>query len=118
MLPEEDRQELRSIILEEIRKLEESREGLRDGAKPVVPDNSLGRLTRMDSIVHKSTAEHVLNDLMQRLGQLKDRLNKIESPSYGLCAKCKLSIAIERLKAAPDAIFCIQCAEEMSKRRK
>jgi DnaK suppressor protein len=118
MLPEEHRRELRAIIAEEIRNLEQSLEGLREGAKPVAPDNAIGRLTRMDSIVHQSTAEHVMNDSMRRLGQLKDRLKKIDSPSYGLCSKCRLPIAIERLKAAPEAVFCIGCAEEMSRKRR
>ena len=118
MLPDQDRAQLRTLILEEIQKLESSLEGLREGAKPVAPDNSIGRITRMDSIVNKSTAENVLAESNRRLAQLKDRLAKIDDPDYGICRKCKLPIPLPRLQAAPDAIFCVPCAESLTRKRR
>lgn len=115
MLSKAHREELRAIILEEIQSLEESLESLTAQSQTVAPDNALGRLTRMDAIVQQSTAEHLKSDAIQRMTQLRKRLEEIDSPEYGLCARCHEPIAIERLKAVPNAPLCIACASAASR---
>ena len=111
MLSPQDRRELRALLEAEIEKLDRSLVELRERSKPVAPDNAIGRLTRMDSLVHQSTAQHLLQKTEQRLDLLRHRLDAIDDERFGVCPRCKKPIALERLRAVPDAIFCIACAQ-------
>jgi len=42
-------------------------------------------------------------------------LRKIDDGSYGICEECEEEIPIKRLKAIPDARYCITCQAEMEK---
>ena len=42
-------------------------------------------------------------------------LRKIEEGSYGYCEACEEEIPIERLKAIPDARYCISCQAQLEK---
>ena len=116
MLPEKDRRRLRAIIKRELEKLDASMEGMRETARPVSPDCSIGRLSRMDSMLTKGTADHLLANASRRRALLKSQLEKINRPEYGLCARCREPIPIERLKAVPDAVMCVPCLESIRKR--
>ena len=43
-------------------------------------------------------------------------LEKIEEGSYGICESCEEEIPIKRLRAIPDAKFCIACQTQMEKK--
>lgn len=62
----------------------------------------------------------ILKNVAERLS-LRDRdavlrigsaLHKIENGVFGLCEECGEAISESRLKAVPDCILCISCAEE------
>ena len=42
-------------------------------------------------------------------------LRKIEDGSYGYCEACEEEIPVERLKAIPDARYCIACQAQLEK---
>ncbi len=44
------------------------------------------------------------------IGQVKNSLRQIDAGNYGICSKCGVSIARERLKALPDATTCVRCS--------
>ena len=44
-----------------------------------------------------------------RLKSINSALEKIKTGEYGECKKCKNQITIERLKAYPEAEFCMEC---------
>jgi DnaK suppressor protein len=54
-----------------------------------------------------------------RIGLIKknvlNALKKIDDGSYGICEECEEEIPIKRLKAIPDARYCISCQAEMEK---
>ena len=44
-------------------------------------------------------------------------LERIKNNSYGICAECKKSIAIARLKAIPYVETCLKCQEKLESQR-
>ena len=114
MLSEEQRQELREIILKEIETLESTQAGLAEGAKPVALDGSMGRVNRMGAMLQQGTSEHLQGHTIQRLKQMRTRLRDIDSISYGVCGRCGGDIEIDRLKAVPDASICMGCARMLN----
>ena len=50
--------------------------------------------------------EHVLE---LKLRDIDSALEKIKKGKYGICEKCGKEIEIERLKAIPEAKFCLKC---------
>src|SRR3989344_8517053 len=48
-------------------------------------------------------------NLELRLKSVNFALEKIKTGEYGKCERCKNPIALERLKAYPEAKFCMEC---------
>ncbi len=117
MLPEKNRRQLRMIIEQELEKLESSLESLRDQTQPIPPDGTMGRLSRIESMAQMETAENLLARASRRREQLRAQLEKMNSPDYGICARCHQPIPLERLKAVPDAVMCVPCIEAATRRR-
>ncbi len=44
--------------------------------------------------------------------QVEEALRRIQDGTYGLCARCGEDIAAGRLEAKPEALLCIECAQE------
>lgn len=53
---------------------------------------------------------NVTGTLSDRLAQVDGALSRIESGTYGVCAKCNKPIPEERLKVNPAAEMCMECA--------
>ena len=73
-----DPKEIRKHIEAEIAKTEERLEGYRDMAKPVEPDNAIGRVSRMDAIVNSNVAGAALREAERKLDNLQTMLKKVE----------------------------------------
>lgn len=78
--------------------------------KPIEPDVSIGRLSRLDSIQMQQMALEQKRRQEAEYQKLRAALKRIEDGSYGTCLMCRQPIAFARLEAQPDAILCIQCA--------
>ncbi len=111
MTPDEKR-EIKSTIESRIREIEASLQSLTDTSKPVEPDVSLGRLTRMDAIQIQQMQEANLEVAKANIEKLRQSLKNIDSETFGQCAYCKGTIGFERLKALPESNMCIACAEK------
>ena len=103
--------EIKDKIKEEIEKTQNSILKFRELAKPIAPDDAIGRITRMDAINNKSVAEASLRKNKEKLKQLNYMLQNVNDPEFGLCAKCKISIPIGRILLMPQSRFCVRCAE-------
>jgi DnaK suppressor protein len=90
--------------------------GKSEATAPVQLDSSIGRLSRMDAIQSQQIALGLKARQQQALLRVRSALEAIRSGSYGLCRRCKAPISIDRLEAQPDAVACVQCAENASKR--
>jgi len=50
------------------------------------------------------------------LYELEDALKRIEDGSFGICEGCKCVITKGRLKAVPNARFCVACQQKKEKK--
>ncbi|CCH48942.1 TraR/DksA family transcriptional regulator [Pseudodesulfovibrio piezophilus] len=106
------KQDFRGYANREIESLKAEIPRLQALLKPVSPDNAIGRLSRMDNIVNQSVAEAQLSKSRIRLIRLEKALKRLESDEdFGLCVDCGDPIPMARLKAMPETLFCVDCAE-------
>ncbi|MCA9396272.1 MAG: TraR/DksA C4-type zinc finger protein [Candidatus Omnitrophica bacterium] len=110
MLDPDQISRIRSEINGQIEQLEEQILSLKEQCKPVQPDSSLGRITRMDAIQQKSMAEENLRQSESTLHSLKDTLDRLNDAGFGICTVCKQNIAPERILYLPQAKTCVHCA--------
>jgi len=111
MLNNEEKLELERSIREGIADLERQIEELREKTRPIAPDCSLGRLTRLEAMGEKQVNETVLRESEQRLVRLRNALARLEHPDFGRCIECDEPIGFQRLKIRPESVRCIECAE-------
>jgi len=56
-------------------------------------------------------------DEREKLYAIDDALKRVEEKTYGLCDKNKKPIAKNRLKAVPQAEFCLKCKKEQENKK-
>ena len=97
-------------LLEEISKTEKSILDYKELTKPIPPDVSIGRVSRMEAINNKSVNEASLRQAEIKLGNLKRVLEKFGTQDFGVCLKCKQPIPIGRILIRPQSLLCVNCA--------
>lgn len=95
-----------------ILKLEKSIAELEEVTKPVAPDVSIGRLSRLDAINNKSVAERTLREQRKDLEMIRHSLTLYGTPDFGKCTRCGSEIQVGRLKFMPESNKCINCAKK------
>jgi len=80
-----------------------------DGAQPVSLDEPIGRLSRMDAMQQQSMVQANRRTTQTRLTRIEAALRRHTNDEYGLCLECEEEIGYARLKAQPEAPFCIDC---------
>lgn len=101
---------LEKRIVEEIEKTKKNILDYKEMAQPIAPENAIGRISRMDAINNKSVTEAALRQAEEKLKKLNFMLTQIDKDDFGLCARCKQPIPIERLIFLPQSSFCVRCA--------
>ena len=66
-----DKNKIKNIIEEKIKNLVLEIDELRQIAKPIEPENSIGRISRMDAINNKSINDRMLRNSLQKIKNLK-----------------------------------------------
>lgn len=105
-----NRGKLKKQIQELIEKAQSDILDMENNTQPVKPENSLGRISRMDAINNKSVMEAALRNKRGKLAKLKTALTHIDDESYGKCSACKNEIQIKRLLFMPESDKCVRCA--------
>jgi len=101
---------LKTKIIAAIAQAEKDMEGMKEATKPISPENSIGRISRMDAINNKSVAEAAMRATKRKLDTLSKALLKIDEPDFGKCSRCKRIIQEARLMYMPQSTECIHCA--------
>ena len=109
-MSEIDRAELKNKIKEHIQKAERDIIEIEKMTQPITPENSIGRISRMDAINNKSVMEAALRTKKAKLTKLKIALVKIDEKSFGVCIMCKNPIQSMRLMFMPGSTKCVRCA--------
>lgn len=84
--------------------------GMEEMTQPVKPENSLGRISRMDAINNKAVLDSSLRNKRNKLNKLRLALQQIDEPSFGMCENCDKPIQEGRLMFLPESTKCIRCA--------
>ena len=103
-------QNIRDNIKEEITKTEALINEYKEGSQPIAPENAIGRISRMDAINNKSITEAALQNAELKLSRLKNMLPRVGNEDFGKCAKCKREIPLMRILLMPQSRFCVNCA--------
>lgn len=109
-LQEEQRKAIKEKIIDAIDQCEHALDQLEDATQPITPENSLGRLTRMDAINNKGVSDAAKRQKQRQLKKLKKALESIDKPSFGVCKECGNMINPKRIMFMPESDKCINCA--------
>lgn len=105
------RDEIKSIIREELARLERDIAALAELTDPAALDG-LDEIARMDAIVSKSVHEASLTAARNKKIALKYTLKRMEADDdFGYCMECGEEIPLPRLKSVPEATRCVHCAK-------
>ena len=113
LMQEAEKEKLAGQIREKIETVKKDIVSYAERTQPVVPDDAIGRLTRMDAIGNKSINEAALREARNTLAKLERALKMIDQPGFGLCVEREEPIPIARLMIMPESDMCVECAEEM-----
>ena len=108
-LKEQEREELHQALLALREELQQLLQNSSDGAQPVSLDEPIGRLSRMDAMQQQSMVQANRRTAQTRLTRIEAALRRHDCDEYGLCMGCEEEIGYARLKAQPEAPFCIDC---------
>ena len=78
--------------------------------QPIAPENSIGRVSRMDAINNKSIVEAALRVAKKKMFELKEVKIMVNEKDFGICRKCNKEIPSGRLQIQPQSRFCVICA--------
>ncbi|TNF44145.1 MAG: TraR/DksA family transcriptional regulator [Epsilonproteobacteria bacterium] len=109
-LTEEEKNELKEIIETNIDTLTEQIAILEEKVKPIAPDCSLGRLTRLEAMGEQHVNNKVLDESKLRLSRLTNALLRVDKPMFGICLECEEPIGIGRMRIRPESVRCVECA--------
>jgi len=105
-----DKQEIRTLIEQEIEKTNAKIAEYDEMSSPVSPDDAIGRVSRMDAINNKSVTESALRQAKDKLSKLRHALNRIDDEQFGLCQRCGKAIPVMRVVLMPQSPYCVNCA--------
>ena len=109
-MKQENLQKLEIEIRKLIEELEDEISKLEIAAAPISPENSIGRVSRMDAINNKGVLEASLRNRKKKLTRLKIALVNIQKPGFGICSRCRKPINPKRLMLMPESDKCVKCA--------
>lgn len=110
-MTEEQKKLLKEKLQSKIQRTMVKIERMEDMTQPISPENSIGRVSRMDAINNKSVMEAALRTARRELNDMEAALRKIDTdPSFGACENCGNEIPFQRLALMPGSRRCVNCA--------
>lgn len=104
-------EKFRPLIEAETRELKQQSAATDMERRPVELDQqSVGRLSRMDSMQLQAMAQAIERRRASRLVALELALRRISQSDYGYCVDCGEFIGWRRLEIDPAALKCVKCA--------
>ena len=110
LTPEQFEELHRDLLADRVR-LEENLQLTKEGSKPVDLRTPIGRLSRMDAIQQQQMTKAGRATLGIKLRQVRASLEAYRKGDYGYCRSCDEPIGYPRLKARPEAPFCLSCQD-------
>ena len=110
-LTPEQLEELHQALDRDRRRLEQQLQLTKEGSQPVQLGTPIGRLSRMDAIQQQQMTKAGRASLDIKLRQVRASLESYRNDDYGSCRSCHEPIGYPRLKARPEAPFCLHCQD-------
>ena len=110
-LSQQQRDELRVHMHDQLLALDSEITHLEILTAPVSPDNAIGRLSRLEAMNEKSINEVALKSARERVVRIRAALTRIDDELFGLCRDCDEVIPFARLKSIPGTRRCVACKE-------
>jgi len=105
-----DQIQIKEKIVNDIAQLKVQIAELEEKVKPIAPDCSLGRLTRLEAMGEQDVNNKILDEARIRLTRLNNALQRINKPMFGICIECEEEIGIGRMLIRPESVHCVACA--------
>ena len=109
-LAQKEKDTLKNKIEEDIILTQEQITLLQEKVKPIAPDCSLGRLTRLEAMGEQHVNNKILDESKIRLTRLNNALLRIDKPMFGICIECEEEIGFGRMSIRPESVRCVACA--------
>ena len=103
--------EIKKVLKAELKSTQLKIDEYTELCKPIAPENSIGRVSRMDAINNKSVVEAALREAEKKMQQLLQMDKKLNDVDFGICIKCRNTIPFGRLMIRPHSTFCVNCAQ-------
>jgi DnaK suppressor protein len=110
-MTQEEKNEIRQKIEADIQTLKAQILALEEKSRPISPDCSLGRLTRLEAMGEQHVNNKILDESRLRLTRLKNALLRIDKPMFGICIECEEEIGFGRMSIRPESVRCVSCAD-------
>jgi len=110
-MTQEERDDIKTRIETSIHTLKEQIAILEEKVKPIAPDCSLGRLTRLEAMGEQHVNNKIMDESKLRLARLTNALLRIEKPMFGICIECEEPIEIGRMCIRPESVRCVACED-------
>ncbi len=112
VLTANQRRQLAEHIAERLQQLDGEIAHLTVLTKPVSPDRSIGRLSRLEALNELAVNEKALISARTRHTRLLAIQGQVQAPEYGCCSFCDEPIPFARLLSIPESKLCVACAEQ------
>jgi len=112
-MTQNEKDEIKQIIEKNIYTLKEQIALLEEKVKPIAPDCSLGRLTRLEAMGEQHVNNKILDESKLRLSRLTNALSRIDKPMFGVCIECEEPIGMGRMRIRPESARCVECANTL-----
>ncbi len=106
----EERKAIKAKILKDIESTTKKVGTLKELSQPIAPEDSIGRVSRMDAINNKSINEAALKLSQEKLIELEAILPVLDDPDFGKCQGCGTQISMGRVMVMPHRRLCMKCA--------
>jgi len=109
-MTKEEKNDIKETIETDICSLKEQIAILEEKVKPIAPDCSLGRLTRLEAMGEQHVNNKILDESKLRLARLTNALLRVDKPMFGICIECEEPIGMGRMSIRPESVRCVECA--------
>jgi len=109
-MTQKEKETIKETINLDIQSLKEQISILEEKVKPIAPDCSLGRLTRLEAMGEQHVNNKILDESKIRLTRLTNALSRIDKPMFGICIECEEEIGFGRMSIRPESVRCVECA--------
>ena len=109
-MTQKEKKSIKETIVSELMQLDRQIEELTQRSKPIAPDCSLGRLTRVEAMNEQVINLKILDEAKLRKTRLTNALRRVEHEMFGICIECEEPIGIGRMMIRPESVRCVACA--------